>query len=541
MEYFPCIAYTLLFRLEEKTMGEGLLQLYRTKLKKEYKTAFISTFFLALLIHLYKLANTLPNHDALYNYYSDQNVLGSGRWALSFACGISSYYDLPWINGLLSCVFVALTVVVVVAVFKMKNPILIGLTGALVAAAPATTETFFFTYTADGYMLAMFLSALAVWFSTLDEKRISRWILSGVCICVSCGIYQAYVSFALLLAVCYFIDLLLQGTHSRKDCLKWVLRQVVTYAAALAAYLVIWKLCMHFTGTAANAYQGISQVGRVGIGLLINGLISSVKTVMLYFLQWDVVGNGFTLYSVLSIAFLVTMAAGLVLAVIRSGILKRMWAVILLVLCVIAVIPFACIWHFTSDSIGYRAMMLQSLTLLFVLTAVLFERWAKPRWKNAVGILLAVVVFNNALMANISYFYMNLGYERTYAESVEIVTQIHALQREQDFDKIAVIGSRHKDVQWIFSDPETGAIAPAGRIYMLSSLLESSLLYDSDHIIFFLKANYGLELEPVSGEMKTQLAASPDVEAMGCWPQGDGIKVIGNTLVIKLSNPQTAE
>ena len=158
-------------------MGEEMLHFCQTKLRKEHKIAFISTFTISMLIHLYKFANTLPNHDSVYNYYSDQNVLGSGRWALSWACGISSYWDLPWVNGLLSCVFIALTVVVIVALFKLKNPVLIGLIGALLAASPATTETFFFLFTADGYMIAMFLAASSVYLSRIEETRKSRLLL----------------------------------------------------------------------------------------------------------------------------------------------------------------------------------------------------------------------------------------------------------------------------------------------------------------------------------------------------------------------------
>ena len=166
-------------------MGEGIIELYQRKIKREYKFAFISSFVIALLIHFYKFVNTLPNHDSLYNYYSDQNVLGSGRWALSLACGISSYYDLPWVNGLLSCIYISLTVVVMVALFRIKNYVVIGLVGALLAAAPSTTETLFFLFTADGYMLSMFLAALAVYFSRVEEKRLSRWILSSICVCIS--------------------------------------------------------------------------------------------------------------------------------------------------------------------------------------------------------------------------------------------------------------------------------------------------------------------------------------------------------------------
>jgi hypothetical protein len=39
-------------------MGEVFLRFYKQKLKKEWKTAFFSTFIVALLVHLYKFVNT---------------------------------------------------------------------------------------------------------------------------------------------------------------------------------------------------------------------------------------------------------------------------------------------------------------------------------------------------------------------------------------------------------------------------------------------------------------------------------------------------
>ena len=62
-------------------MGEGVLQYYKTKIRKEYKIAFYSTLIVALLIHLYKFTNTLLNRDSLYYYYSTQNFIGSVKWA----------------------------------------------------------------------------------------------------------------------------------------------------------------------------------------------------------------------------------------------------------------------------------------------------------------------------------------------------------------------------------------------------------------------------------------------------------------------------
>lgn len=515
-------------------MGEEFIRFYKTKLQKEYKTAFFSTFVIAILIHLYKFVNTLPNHDSVYFYYGDMNVLGSGRWALSLAGGISSYYDLPWVIGLLTCLYMALTVVVIVALFKMKNPVLIGLTGALIAAAPTTTETMFYLFTADAYMLAMLLSALAVYFARIEETHKGSRILSCVCVCISCGIYQAYLSFALVLSLCYFMDVLLQNKHSKQACFKWVWQQVLIYGAALAAYYGLWKLIMFISGTEPNAYQGISEVGKISVGLLVNGAVKSVVTTIRYFLQWNVLEHGIGLYSILCILFLLVMAGGLVVSSVRSGLLKRKWAVVLFVLCVAAIVPFACIWHFVSASLEYRVIMLQSYTLLFVLTALVYERWMKPVAKNLVCLFLMLVVFNNALMANICYFYMNLCYERTYAESVEMMMEIHDLQDEYEFDKIAVVGNKFPEVMMENADPETGKMTNSGKIHLLSYSIERTLFFDSEHVTRFLQANYGLDLEVVPIGQRNEILLTPEVQAMGCWPAGDSIAVLGDTLVIKL-------
>lgn len=148
-------------------MGTGLLNWVRKHTSKEQKLAFWMTFCMTLIVHLYKFTNTLPNHDGMYNVYTRQNMIGSGRWALQIACGFSSYYDLPWVTGILSCVFIALAVAVIVKLFHIQNPVLIFLAGGFLVSSPATTETFFFQFTADGYMIAMALAAAGVYLSRI--------------------------------------------------------------------------------------------------------------------------------------------------------------------------------------------------------------------------------------------------------------------------------------------------------------------------------------------------------------------------------------
>lgn len=519
-------------------MGLDLLSFLKTKVSRDQKYAFTSTFFISLLIHLYKFVNTLPNPDSLYCYYSDQNILGSGRWALSLACGFSSYFDLPWIIGLVSCVFIALTVAVIVTIFKVENPVLITLIGGLLAASPSTTETFFYQFTADGYMIAMFLAALAVYLSRIDEERKFNWVLSGVCVCVSCGIYQSYVSFALILAIFYFVYELFENRHERKAYIAWIGRQVCIFACSLAAYYIIWKLCMRISGISANDYQGISEVGTISVDLLLGGLINSIEPLVLYFLQWNVLEHGFTLYSVLNLLFAVAFCIGFLIAIKESKILSRRWAFFLLLLCGIAIIPFAFIWNFVSGAVVYRPMMLHCLVLLFVFAALIYERWAKKYMKNIIGALMLIIVVNNALIANISYFYMNLSYERTYADGLEMMMEIRDLQDSHEIEKIAIVGERLEKFYWENIDEETGAIMPAGQIQLMSSKIRTNMLFNHEYTVRFLEGTFGLDLDWASATERWQLAQSEEVSGMPCWPEAGSMCVLGDTVVIKFADSE---
>jgi len=41
-----------------------------------------------------QLLSDIPNHDGLSSMYFDQNMITSGRWFLSVACGFSSYFTI---------------------------------------------------------------------------------------------------------------------------------------------------------------------------------------------------------------------------------------------------------------------------------------------------------------------------------------------------------------------------------------------------------------------------------------------------------------
>lgn len=414
------------------------------------------------------------------------------------------------------------------------------LAASLLAAAPGTTETFFFLYTADAYMIAMFLSALGAYFLRLDEHRISRYILGGACICVACGIYQAYVSFALVLIALSFVLELLRGNVSTKCAVWHILKTAVTVAFAMLCYIIIWKLSLAIFSRTPTSYQGISEVGTFSASRIVSAAVGTLSTVLIYFLQWNVLEHGFSLYSVLSLFFFAAFAFAFVAAVIKSRIYKRRSAMILSVLALISVLPFSCIWLFFSGAVQYRPMMLHSLVLLFVFVGVLFEEYTGNVMKNIACLLLCVTALNHALMANIAYFYMDRSYERTYGDAVLMMSRINELADEYDFDRIAVIGNLSIEVSFDSDDPEHWHSSPSGQINILTSCLEKHLLFDSDHVVNFLKNTFGLELEKVNEEEREKISETDHAEAMPCWPSPSSVSVDDGVLIIKLSEREEA-
>lgn len=540
-------------------MSTTVLSLSRTKIKHSWKTAFFSAAILGMLVHMYKFTNGLPYFDSLYNYYSSQNMLGHGRWFLSAACALTSYFDLPWFIGVAAVFYLSLTAVVVTDVLEIENPCLIAICSGLLVSFPAVTETMFFQYLSDGFFLAMLLSALAVRFSTLEYVGSRRhFLLSSCLLCLSCGIYQSYVAFALVLAICYFLGKLLEGEVSLRQCVNWIVFQAGVYAVALAGYFGIWKLLQAVSGVEALDYQGISQIGQVSPAGLIQAGIKSLISLAQFLVDQNPFKYGLSLYSGLNLLSCLAFGGVLCVAAVKGGLFRRKGHMALAALCV-AVLPFVCYFcFFASPGVTYYTRMLQCVVFLYIFTGVLCERWITGKGKNLVLVLLLAVLWNQAIMANVCYVHLDRTYEQSYAFAQELATRIH-LEDDGTARYIALIGSpdtvSEEDYQ---DDSQLGTLGPLKLVY------KAELFYP-DHIFLFLDQYTGFtltyyretgeamplqELEPgapvpvgteirlpTAGWYQESYVPTGEVETMGIWPGKDSVRQIGDTIVVKLSEP----
>lgn len=310
-------------------MGEGIIRFYHEKVKKSWKIAFISAFLVGLIVHMFRFVNVLPNHDALYNYFSTQNMVASGRWFLAVACAPSSYFDLPWMIGILSLLYMSLTAVVITEIFEMKNPVLIVLCSGMLVSFPAITDTMSFEFTADGYMLAMLLASLSVLFTRIDRMqeytRDKRYmlVLPSICICFACAIYQAYISFAYVLAVCYFITELLDNRYTTRDYITWIVIQVLSYLIAVAGYYLIWQIAMSMQNVEITTYLGVDKAFHLDVSTLVLRIKNCIYSFAKFFIEWNFFELGLTPYTTLNLLFIFLTLWGGILGNKRKWLYKK--------------------------------------------------------------------------------------------------------------------------------------------------------------------------------------------------------------------------
>ena len=113
------------------TLPETILKKLNHRIAPQWKVCFFSALVAGLLAHFYKLTNWLPNWDSLVFRYDSQNMLGLGRWFLPVVCSFSSFYDLPFLSGLLAILFHGMGAVYICRMFHVRKKITAGLITSL--------------------------------------------------------------------------------------------------------------------------------------------------------------------------------------------------------------------------------------------------------------------------------------------------------------------------------------------------------------------------------------------------------------------------
>lgn len=494
-------------------------------IKREWKFAFLSAFFIGLLTHLYRLTNFLHNWDSIQNFHSRQDTTFLGRWFLTYSCGISSYYDLPVVNGLLSLVYLALCAVCITELFHLKKGLSIFLLSAVLVTFPSVTSTFSYNFTADGYFLAMLLAAAAV---LVTVRYRAGFAAGAVLLCLSYGTYQAYICFALMLVLLWLLDSLFIREARFQSLLAPVCRLLVMGAAGTALYYVILRLMLRAKDMELLSYQGIAGASLPGL----SGIRSAFGSCLAQFRHFYLGDLRPSLYTALHVAILLLSVCMIVYFIMIKRIYQKpaeLAASLFLLIC----IPFAaCAVYFVSPDVEYHTLMCSSFILLDFLPVLFYDNMGgekrPPRSEvflafAASGLLLTAAC-NYALIANIGYLYMQRSYERTYALTVQIAEAIRETPKEEPLTQIGVIGYLNDQYVMLDLPPELTGITP-------------SYYIDGQYGVRVLLNDYfGYSLSDAPDDIIIPFVHSDAYAGMECWPSEKSVLIDGGIIYLKLDD-----
>ena len=139
-------------------------------ISKEFKIAFTAAVVVGLIAHLYMFTNKFPNYDDLRTLDGFGTTFKSGRWFLwlmgAVAWHLKFVFSLPWVNGLITLLFVALSAGFMADLLGIKSKTGNVLLGAALIVFPSWISSFFFMFIVPYFAVAVFMTVLGVYLST---------------------------------------------------------------------------------------------------------------------------------------------------------------------------------------------------------------------------------------------------------------------------------------------------------------------------------------------------------------------------------------
>ena len=493
---------------------------------KIWQYTFFTAIILGLCTHLPIMLSDIPNHDGLASIYFDQNMIMSGRWFLSVACGFSSYYSLPWLIGLLAILILAVTAVVLTEVLEINKVSGGVMIAGILVTFPVLTSTFAYVFTMDGYMLAVLLSVLAVYM--VDQGK-SGFLWGGIALAFSMGIYQAYLPIAILLCL-YKVVMILLKDAQKKEKVKSILNYLYMGVTGVVLYYIIMKVMLLLQKTELGSYQG----GDEGVGISFFTVSELYKDFVEFILKGKVlVNNVFSIIAFCVIAGLFVIA--FVQLCIKKKLYKSLWLYVVTVVLIVLLPVVTNVILLILPNISYHTLMRYQYVIFLMVMIAFIQKYLEVNIEIT-GVILSVaagvMIFNYVVTDNIAYSNLEKKYEKTYAYCVRLADRMEQTEGYYQGIPIAMIG--------VVSDKEYPLTDVTGDVTSkLLGITGDTLLYTGENYKAFFQNYLGITINLVPAENITDIYNSEEYWEMNSFPAKDSMQVVDGVLYIKTENKET--
>lgn len=501
----------------------------REKLRK-FSVPILATFLFGALAYFFAFTNKLINHDDVSALFTKGASSVIGRWGLEILDKFLPNYSMPWLNGSLAIVLMAIAVCLVISLFRIRSKVLQVLLAGVMVVFPSMIGVFPYMFMGTTYAAGILLSILSVWMISTRPKQL--WLFAVGFLVFSVSTYQGHIAIAASLLVLVLIRQLLLEENVL-PVIKRGFFFVGFLIVSLGLYYIATLVLLRWMGIEMATYASGSM--SFSIANFPADIAEAYSTFVLYFKESYLGLVPTAMSRGIHLVILLTIAVSLVLwGISHKG--KNLPRFLMLA-AMLVLLPLAinCMHLFaTRDSI--HTLVLYSFVSVYVLAAVLCETCMsldiggklpsllRSITLNVATLAIALVIILNTFVANEAYLNLYLRYENAYAFYTALLADLKMMPEFAEDTKLAIIGSYDQPDYYAEKFDVTHNITGT-----------YGFLPDSYSKDLFLEYFIGLSIPFASEEEIAQIRFSEEYKAMAVYPYYGSMQMFDDILVVKLS------
>lgn len=523
-------------------MKQKSIQEIKKLFNKENMKTILVTIITCAIVHFQLYALMITGPDTLINSMYHQADIWEAmllRFGLDFIQAIKGNIVVPVLATLISSIFLGITVILVTETLKIKNKYFKYITAIIFAVAPNISATLTFFYCSDAYMLGMLFGTLAVYLLRKYEDKKWTIFIGGILIAIAMGMYQTYLSVTMVLCIAtLIIDLL--NKEEIKHISKRIFKYILTGIVGIGLFYILSRITLLYKNLPVSNYSGANTIGIETLLNMPKLLPEAYQSFSNYYFTDKMIPNIIWKTNLLYIIIFASMLISTIYIVIKNEIYKKKINTILaLIFIIIAPICFGIIEIMVPD-VDIHILMACSMILIFPIFFKILEMLPKGNisaiLKCVVLCCSVVIIWNYIWQDNASYMAIKSMQNQTVATATRLIGQIEQIEEYNPEMPILLYGGLENNPYFDRENTSMEAKKIYGRTWGFISN-DSTIWWgnlDSWRKVFY--EYIGVNVNLVSEWENTEIIESQEFKEMKFYPEKDSIKVINNTVVVKLSN-----
>ena len=518
------------------------MELLKKYYNKEKITILLVTVITSMIVHFALYASSVTGPDTLLNsMYHRADIWETMllRFGLFFVQIIKGNVVSPILATLLSSILLGITVNVVLDIFNIKNKYFKYITAVVFAVAPNISSTLTFFYCSDAYLLGLLFATLAVYIIRKYENKNWLVIISGLLLALAIGMYQTYLSVTMVLCVAtLLIDVL--NNKEKKKIFITLFKYIVMGIIGVIMFYLIAHVVLLIRHLHASSYSGADSIGLGTLLQLPNLLPQAYKSFFNYYFNDEIIPNTIWKTNILYIVIFTIAVISTIYIIIENRIYKKITNMILaLIFILIAPICFGII-EITVPDVDIHILMACSMIYIFPIFFKLLEMLPKTKLvKNITYIMVfssILVIWNYTWQDNASYVAMKAMQNQTESTVSRIVTRIEELEGYNSQMPVLFLGGLENNEYLNKANTDTEARKIYDRTWGFIANKSTLWWGNMDSWRKILYEYEGVNIKLVNEHESSEIFETEEYKNMKYYPEKDSIKIINETVVVKLSD-----